>query len=193
MKRLQFLGGQQLRPPVRWALAITAAASLAALIWPAPAVVGVNEERPSRHGSADEAQSASSVPVIAASPAPRGAPSGAIAALPVVDFDPFVGVPSTPAGAPPPAPASQVAAPPPPPAPPPPNDYRFAGRLIGPDGTHQILLGRGDAIVTISKGMTLDNGYRVESISADAVLLAYPRPEGLVTISLPIPPDALSE
>jgi hypothetical protein len=46
--------------------------------------------------------------------------------------------------------------------------------MTGPDGVEQTLLGRGDAAVPITVGTTLDNGYVVESIAADAVVLVYP-------------------
>ena len=184
---------RRLRPPVKWALAITSAATLAALIWPAPAVVGVNDERPAHRGPADEARRAQPVALVVDGSAQARARSGPAAAASAADFDPFVGLSLAPVAVPPPAPSSQVVAPPPPPPPPPPNDYRFVGRMTGPDGAQQILLGHGDAIIAISKGMTLDNGYRVESISSDAVVLAFARPDGAVTVSLPIPPDALPQ
>jgi hypothetical protein len=77
--------------------------------------------------------------------------------------------------APPPAPPK---APPPvveaaPPAPtPPPMPYRVAGQVVH-DGTAQVVLAKGDRVVTVREGQLLEDGYRVESIRADGVTLVY--------------------
>jgi hypothetical protein len=74
-------------------------------------------------------------------------------------------------------------APPPPPAPkaapvvaappaPPPMPYRVAGSLAHDGGSH-VVLAKGDRVMTVRAGDTLDDGYRVESITADRVTLVY--------------------
>lgn len=69
----------------------------------------------------------------------------------------------------PPAPkasAAQVA--PRPPAMP----YRFAGKLLQ-EGRLQILLAKGDDVVAVRKGDTIDGAYRVESIGEAEITLLY--------------------
>ena len=79
--------------------------------------------------------------------------------------------------APPPAPpkpaAKAVAEPPPPPPPaPPPMPYRVAGQVVH-DGSAQVVLAKGDRVITVREGQVLEDGYRVESIRADGVMLVY--------------------
>lgn len=87
------------------------------------------------------------------------------------NFDPFVGVKPP---APPPAPV--VVAPLPAPLVPqaPPLNYRFMGRVVDPDGKTQIYLSRADKDVLVAKGTHLDEGYDVEGVKPDAVLVYYP-------------------
>jgi cohesin domain-containing protein len=74
--------------------------------------------------------------------------------------------------APPPAPApAQASAGPTKPAPPP-MPYRVVGKMLQ-QGAPQIVLAKGDAIVTAREGETLDDGYRVESIRRDHVTILY--------------------
>lgn len=94
-----------------------------------------------------------------------------------------------------PAPAQAVAppvapapAPPPPPAPPPLN-LRFAGRMIGPDGSTQVFVLFGETGLTASVGQTLPNGYRVETITARAIELSYPPLNSTARLDLPAPPQ----
>jgi hypothetical protein len=65
----------------------------------------------------------------------------------------------------------------------PPMPYRVAGKLLH-DGTAQVVLARGDTVITASEGDTLDGGYRVEKIHANSVTLLYV-PLG-VTQDLPV-------
>jgi Cohesin domain len=80
--------------------------------------------------------------------------------------------------APPPAPRKQAAAkpeaeaPPPPPPAPPPMPYRVAGQVVH-DGSAQVVLAKGDRVVTVREGQQLEDGYRVESIRGDGVTLVY--------------------
>lgn len=58
------------------------------------------------------------------------------------------------------------------PAGPPPLPFRVAGRVVrGADAS--VVLAKGDAVLTVRVGDTLDGGYRVEAIAADAVTLVY--------------------
>lgn len=50
--------------------------------------------------------------------------------------------------------------------------YRFAGTLVQ-DGKLQVLLAKGDAIISVQEGETIDGGYRVESIGEDQITLIY--------------------
>jgi hypothetical protein len=72
----------------------------------------------------------------------------------------------------PPAPKRShvVEAPPKPVAPPLP--YRIAGQVTH-DGGMQVVLARDDRVFTVREGETLDNVYRIESITPDAVTFVY--------------------
>jgi len=73
--------------------------------------------------------------------------------------------------APPPRQAPVVAvAPPKPVAPPVP--YRVAGQVMH-DGLNQVVLARDDRVFTVGQGETLDNVYRIEAITPDAVTITY--------------------
>jgi hypothetical protein len=50
--------------------------------------------------------------------------------------------------------------------------YRIAGKVIH-DGAAEIVLAKGDSVVTAREGDKLDGGYRVESIKPDHVVLLY--------------------
>jgi hypothetical protein len=55
---------------------------------------------------------------------------------------------------------------------PPPMPYRVAGKLLH-EGPPQLVLAKGDSIVTVREGDTLEDGYRVEAIHRDHVTLLY--------------------
>jgi len=55
---------------------------------------------------------------------------------------------------------------------PPAMPYRFAGTLVQ-DGKLQVLLAKGDALIPVQQGDTIDGGYRVESIGEDQITLIY--------------------
>lgn len=175
-----------MRRSMKWGLGATLGLTAAALLWPAPAVVEVRADREPAGSPAPRA--ASDARIAGPAPAPVTSPplAEAAAASTGSTFDPFAGVPiappAAPAVAPPPSVASAPAAPPPPP---PAQEYRFLGRMTGPDGGQQILLGHGEKAVVIVKGTILDNGYVVESISADAVVLAFPSLGARASIPIP--------
>ena len=176
-----------MRRSLRWGLGATVLATMAALLWPKPAVVVVStrpeDARPSAAPSTSDPAFDRSVATLA-KPQPF-AEAAATAASAERAFDPFAGVVVAPPA--PPSAASSAPPPPPPPPPPPVQDYRFLGRIAAPDGSQQVLLGRGDAAVSISKGMTLDNGYTIESISATAVSLIHLPSGARASVSIPAP------
>lgn len=69
------------------------------------------------------------------------------------------------------APAPQIVASPPAPVAPP-LPYRFAGTFTE-NGTQQVLLAKGDAVVPVKLGETLDGAYLVESIRDSEIVLQY--------------------
>ena len=73
-----------------------------------------------------------------------------------------------------PPPPKIVAQKPPPPPPPtaPPMPYRFVGRMLQ-DGQVFVFLAKGDSVVTVKQGDTLDGVYRVESVTETQVALTY--------------------
>ena len=103
-------------------------------------------------------------------------------------FDPFLVAPAPQEAPNKPPPPSAPPAPEPPPAPTAPAlEYRYFGRVVGPDGQQITLLTRTGAPVPVSEGVPLDDGYIVESVRPDAVRLVYP-PLGTV-VELPLPPS----
>jgi hypothetical protein len=82
-------------------------------------------------------------------------------------FGPRSWVPALPAIA---ARQAVVEAPQPPSAPPIP--YRIAGQVIGEDGT-RVVLTKGDRVFEVREGQTLEEGFRLESISAHALKFVY--------------------
>ncbi|HYR36292.1 MAG TPA: cohesin domain-containing protein, partial [Burkholderiales bacterium] len=54
----------------------------------------------------------------------------------------------------------------------PPMPYRVAGRVMH-DGVTQIILARGDVVLTVREGDTLDGAYQVEKIQGERVTMLY--------------------
>jgi hypothetical protein len=50
--------------------------------------------------------------------------------------------------------------------------YRVAGRVVH-DGIAHVVLAKGDRVLTVRQGDTLEDGYRVQSIGAEGVSLVY--------------------
>ena len=69
-------------------------------------------------------------------------------------------------------PQAKMKAPPPPAPVAPPLPYTFAGRLVH-DGKLSLLLAKGDEVVPIREGDTLDGTYKVESITQTQITLVY--------------------
>ena len=68
-------------------------------------------------------------------------------------------------------------------------NYRFFGRMTSPDGQEETWLASGERVVLAKPGTSLEDGYVIETVSADAVRLAYPALDAHVQIPLPPPPD----
>lgn len=167
-----------------WALLATAAAS-AATLWvgrQAPVVVAAVERAGGRAMGAG----------------PRTAETVA-AALPerldrfVIETprrDPFLPVlppQPKPPPAPAPAPALLVGPPPPPPLPSAPAvRARFLGRMVTPAGDRLVFLAAGDKTVLAQTGDMLEDGYVVDSVTDQEVVLRYPALD--VKVTLPLPP-----
>jgi hypothetical protein len=54
----------------------------------------------------------------------------------------------------------------------PPIPYRVAGQVVADDGT-RVVLTKGDRVFEVSEGQTLEEGFRLESISAHALKFVY--------------------
>lgn len=81
---------------------------------------------------------------------------------------------------PPPKPQAQQAEAPKPPA----NPYRFAG-TVQQDGVRKVFLLLGDRVVEAKEGEMLEQGFRVKSVTSDAVTLIYEQiPDNPVTYKL---------
>lgn len=177
-----------MRAPLKWGLAGTALATAASLLWPTHELVGAQDREGKSIGTTPAAPLGASMAPL---PDPREVGLTRLqpliasnAASAPVQFDPFVGLVPPPPPAPPPvAPPVVVAPPPAPPA----QDYRFLGRMTDPDGVEQTLLGRGDSATPVKAGTVLDNGYVVESITPDAIVLAYTALGTKVTLQIPKP------
>ncbi len=100
-------------------------------------------------------------------------PFGAIAAtLPIAHGPRALSAGSGPAlpTTPPEPPASPAPAPSAPPTP----GLTFAGRMVTPDGAILVIASLGKDTLTLRTGQLLPNGFRVDAIDADAVLLSHP-------------------
>jgi hypothetical protein len=134
------------------ALLIAGAAAAAASWWPEPpATLSTVPDTPEISRTAET--SLSEWPARATMGAPRGqlfAPATAPATAP-------------PKQAAPAAPAEPVA---------PPMPYRVAGSVVR-KGVSKLLLAKGDLVLEVDEGDTLEGGYRVESIGAAGITLVY--------------------
>lgn len=148
-----------------WSLVIAAAAA-AVLLAPEPAI---EAPAPERTAAAERK----------AAPAGQASNQQADLTLPSRDMigrpaaDPF-----SPRSWEPPVARKPAAQPPavapvplPPPAPPP-MPYRVAGKVTQ-QGVAHVVLAKGDRVVAVRPGDVLEDGYRVESISAGSVTLVY--------------------
>lgn len=175
-----------MRRPLWWILGATVALSAWALLDPsrAPAPVVAPKPAPSTRAAELAAPSTTaSIDTVRPAPAPLPAHWPQVA-LEGASRNPFV----APA---PPAPKVAATPPPPPPsAPLPPSNYRFWGRLTAPDGHRLLMLARGNdgQPVTIDGATKLEDGWTVESIGDNGVVLVHTASQRRERI--PIPAEA---
>lgn len=114
------------------------------------------------------------------------------ARLPDVILEParrdIFGVPNQ-APAPGPIPAPVMAQPAPitssaPPPAPPQMTYRFGGRFETPEGRLLTYLAKGDNMIEVGPGQALEDGWLVEAVSPDTILLVYPALKAQATIAI---------
>ncbi len=100
--------------------------------------------------------------------------------------NPFLVIPPPPPPAPKPVATPVVAAPPP--APPPVSNYRFWGRLAVAGGQRLTYVARGDAgsPVAIDVGARLEDGWSVEAISDNTIVLVHATTQQRSTLSIPL-------
>ena len=181
-----------------WSLGGTAAVSAWLLLNPATSTigssVGVVAAAPERMQTGDAevaARPVRSAPLLA----PNGlgaSAAGASAALPEhwpqPNIEPAVRNPFL--VTPPPAPkqviAAVVVAPPPAPSPPV-SDYRFWGRLAVAGGQRLTYVARGDAgnPTAVGVGTRLEDGWAVEAIGDNAIVLVHAATQQRSTLSIP--------
>jgi hypothetical protein len=58
-----------------------------------------------------------------------------------------------------------------------------------PDGRQLLYLARGDNAIAVAVGDKLDEGYMVESIATDSVVLVYPPLDRRVSVPIPKAPE----
>lgn len=178
-----------MRRSLMWTLAATAALSAAAL-WNSdvPRIVAAVEPRLREHAQALDL--------------PMSSVQQGLPALPPLPVE-LVALPLEPArrdvfipvAAPAPSAPAAITAAPLPPAPPPtvaqaPSiNLRFLGTMLDPEGKRLVYLARGDAAVLVGAGDRLDEGYVVESLTPDSVVLVYPPLNTRATITIPPAPQ----
>jgi hypothetical protein len=184
-----------MRNSLKWSLIAISFASLAAL-WLDPDDKGGTATLVAARVPASPAPAPSNDPYAnwhdaAATPAADAPPSlpPLPSALPDRDADagrrdifaPVMPPPPSPA---PPAPPAPPTPPPPPPAPPPMN-WRASGSMVTPAGEHIVWLAKGNDEIMVKPGTRLDDGYVVQIVDAEKVVLLYP-PIG-TTAQIPLP------
>jgi hypothetical protein len=182
-----------MRNGLKWSLVATGIASVAAL-WLDPGDKGsgtvvVDARTPAPSGTAPGPD-----PYSAWRPAaPSSDASAPLPALPSVlperdvaagQRDIFAPVPPPPPPSPPPPPAPPPPPPPPPPMAPPMN-WRALGSMLTPGGERIVWLAKGSDEITVKPGTQLDDGYVVQSVDKDKVVLLYPSIGTTATIQLP--------
>lgn len=157
----------------RIALILAAIATLA-LIWFAPKDEGISTSEPAKpagmqrqstssaavSASASASATGSGVPVLSGS---RETVHGSRSLFAAGSW--FV---------PPPPPKATPAPPPPPPPPPqaPSVPFTYLGKYIE-DSVTQIILSKGNRVITAKVGETIDTNYHVDRIDANAIVLTY--------------------
>jgi hypothetical protein len=184
-----------MRSSLKWTLVATGVATAIAL-WLEPGDRGaaktvVDARVPTPSGATpssdpssnwrDAVATASAGASVATAPLPSALPDRDIEAG---QRDIFTPVTPPPPPAPPPPPPAPPPPPPPPPAPPQMN-WRALGSMMTPDGQRIVWLAKGNDEITVTPGTKLDDGYIVQSIDAESVVLLYPPIGTIARIALP--------
>ena len=64
-------------------------------------------------------------------------------------------------------------------------NLRALGSMVTPDGQHLVWLAKGSDEVTVKAGTALDDGYLVQSVDDQAVVLFYPPLGTTARLALP--------
>lgn len=174
-----------MRRGLLWALTASVLLTAAALVGTeAPRVVSAIEPRVrERAQSLDEMSAAASLHAVTFERLPSSIPQLTVDAA---RRDPFASAAVAVTAVVVPAPAAVVALPPLADPSPPPINLRFLGSMVSPGGQRFLYLARGDAAIEVKEGDHLDEGYKVESLTAENVTLVYPPLK--TRLSIPIPP-----
>jgi hypothetical protein len=100
---------------------------------------------------------------------------------------PAIALAASPMPMPMPMPMPSPAISPTPPAAPEPG-LTFAGRMVTPDGATLVLASLGNDTFTLRTGQQLANGYRVDAIDAESVLLSHPALNQPARLAIPPAP-----
>lgn len=175
-----------MRPWLRWLLVASVLASMVALWWPSGTTQTVERiAQASSTSVGPDTELAGSSTAVATAQVPTALPATLEAAnLDKATFDPFVGVQPPPPPPPKPFVGPIYVAPAPAPVAPP-FTYRYLGQITAPDGARLVYLTKADKDYPVSVGTTLDEGYVVESITAEGVQLRYPPLDSRVAVHIP--------
>jgi hypothetical protein len=179
-----------MRRSLVWALGASIVLSIAAL-WTteAPRVVAAVAPQLREHAVSLDLPLASStvVQTTAQMPLPAELPTLVLETARRDIFAPDL--PPPPKVVPLPVPVAAPAPPPPPPPQAPPLTLRYLGSMRTPEGRQLVYLTRGDNAILVAVGDKLDEGYIVESIATDSVVLVYPQLDRRVTVPIPKAPE----
>lgn len=64
-------------------------------------------------------------------------------------------------------------------------NWRALGSMVTPAGDHMVWLAKGNDEIAVTPGAQLDDGYVVQSIDADEVVLVYPSLGATTRLALP--------
>ncbi len=67
-------------------------------------------------------------------------------------------------------------------------NLRFAGRVTEPDGAKRVYASLGETLLVLAPGQTLPNGFQVDTIEPNAVLLRHAGTGATARLDLPPPP-----
>ena len=64
-------------------------------------------------------------------------------------------------------------------------NWRALGSMVTPDGRRIVWLAKGNDEITVTPGTKLDDGYLVQSVNEESVMLLYPPIGTIARITLP--------